>query len=138
MIEQPARRNPGGPLAGLVPPGAPPELRARVLAASRAALLTAARTARPRGAFSGAVVRFASRGRPPSSSSSPRTSPSGRMRGRRWRPALLALGDADAELAAVGRLPRLDRDARPSPPARRRATQAAQAHPDRKPEENRT
>ena len=35
------RETPANPLAGLSPPGAPPGLRARVLAASRAALLTA-------------------------------------------------------------------------------------------------
>ena len=110
------RGTPADPLAGLAPPGAPPELRARVLAASRAALLAEPEPrdrwktlweSRPlRLAWAAsfllllaghAVLVHPSRPRPEAAT----------------LPLSRSVSEADAELAAIGHLPRLDPDAQP-------------------------
>lgn len=109
------RGAPADPLAGLVPPGAPPELKARVLAASRAALL--AGPGRPdrwsllwesrplRLAWAASLLLLLAShaalvrpGRLPVEAAA--------------LPVSRSVNEADAELAAIGRLRRLDPDAR--------------------------
>lgn len=111
------RTPPPAPLAGLAPPAAPPELREKVLAAARAALLEPppspdawsrlweSRVARL--AWAAAVLLLLGGHALVSRSHEDRTP----------APTSTALADAtrstDAEIAAIGRLPRLDLDARP-------------------------
>lgn len=109
------RPAPADPLAGFAPPGAPPELKARVLAASRAALLDGP-VSRDRWALlwenrplrlawaaslllllAGHAVLLAP-GRPQGEAAA--------------LPLSRSVSGADAELAAIGRLPRLDPEAR--------------------------
>ncbi len=104
------------PLEGLAPPGAPPELRIRVLAASRAALLAEPeprdrwRTiweSRPfrlawAASFFLLVAGHAVLVRP----SRPRIEAAA-------LPLSRSVSEADAELAAIGHLPRLDPEVRP-------------------------
>ena len=120
------RLDPSNPLAGLAPPAAPPELREKVLAAARAALLEPPR--RPdvwarlwesraaRLAWAASVLLLLG-----GHALVPRP--------HAGRPAALAARGADAEIAAIGRLPRLDLDARPlraeaGPPAPHRVPPA--------------
>jgi hypothetical protein len=107
---------PVDPLAGLAPPGAPPELRGRVLAASRAAFRAGpARpdrwsllwTSRPlRLAWAASFLLLLAghavlvRPNDPLAEAAP-------------RPLSRSVSEADAELAAIGRLPPLDPDAQP-------------------------
>ncbi|MBI5441313.1 MAG: hypothetical protein HY900_08900 [Deltaproteobacteria bacterium] len=103
------------PLAGLTPPGAPPELKARVLATSRAALLAAPAppdrwsllwASRPlRLAWAATVLLLVAGHIALVRPSHPREESAA-------VPLLRAASEADAELAAIGRLPRLDPDAR--------------------------
>lgn len=121
-----AQIDPPDPLAGLSPPSAPPELKARVLAATRSALreppppvdlLNRIWESRPlRLAWAASVLLLlAGHALVPRSPAAPPVTPP---------PAAVArsAGGAEAELAAIGRLPRLDLDARPlraevAPPA---------------------
>jgi hypothetical protein len=103
------------PLTGLVPPGAPPELKARVLAASRAALL--AGPARPdrwsllwesrplRLVWAASVLLLLAGHAVLVGPDRPRAEAAA-LPLSRW------VNEADDELAAIGRLPRLDPDAR--------------------------
>jgi len=104
------RLDPSNPLAGLAPPAAPPELREKVLAAARAALLEPPR--RP-----DAWARlWESRAARLAWAASVLLLLGGHAlvpRPHAGRPAALAARGADAEIAAIGRLPRLDLDARP-------------------------
>ncbi len=104
------------PLEGLAPPGAPPELRARVLAASRAALLAEPEPrdrwktvweSRPfRLAWAASFLLLLA--------GHAVLVPSGRPQGQAATPSVpRSASEADAELAAIGHLPRLDPDARP-------------------------
>lgn len=107
------RIDPPGPLAGLSPPAPPPELRARVLDAARAALLEPPPPADPwsrvwesrslRVAWAASVLLLLA-----GHALVPRVRPAA-------PPAVLARSGqaAEAEVAAIGRLPRLDVDARP-------------------------
>lgn len=113
MNEKPAPTS--DPLSGLVPPGPPPELRSRVLAASRAALFAAPRrpdrwsllwASRPlRLAWTACVLLLLAGhallvgpGRPKHEATA--------------RPPSRSEREAETELAAIARLPRLDPDAR--------------------------
>lgn len=109
------RGTPADPLAGFAPPPAPPELRARVLAASRAALL--AGPARPdrwsllwesrplRLAWAASLLLLlAGHALLVGPGSSPVEAAA--------LPLSRSVSGADAELAAIGRLPRLDPDVR--------------------------
>lgn len=110
------RRTPADPLTGLVPPGAPPELKARVLAASRAALL--ARPERPdrwnllwesrplRLAWAASLLLLLAGHAVLVGPDRPRAEAAA-------LPLSRSASGADDELAAIGRLPRLDPDARP-------------------------
>lgn len=120
------RLDPSNPLAGLAPPAAPPELREKVLAAARAALLEPPR--RP-----DAWARlWESRAARLAWAASVLLLLGGHAlvpRPHAGRPAALAARGADAEIAAIGRLPRLDLDARPlraeaGPPATHRVPPA--------------
>jgi hypothetical protein len=129
------------PLAGLAPPGAPPDLRARVLAASRAALLAA--PARPdlwtllwvsrplRLAWAASLLLLLAGHVVLVRPSRPRIEAA-------TLPPSRSVSEAEAELAAIGRLPRLDPDARSlrsgpaEPPSPSRPPEPG------KPEENRT
>ena len=121
--------DPPDPLAGLTPSAAPPELKARVLAATRAALLEPPLPVdlfsrvwenRPlRLAWAASVLLLlGGHALVPRSQAAPPVTPP---------PAALARSarGAEAELAAIGRLPRLDLDARPL-----RAEAAPRALPD--------
>jgi hypothetical protein len=139
--ETDSARTSANPLEGLAPPGAPPELKARVLAASRAALRT--EPARPdrwsllwanrplRLAWAASILlllaghvvlvrpnhpQIEAAARPPSRSAS----------------------EADAELAAIGRLPRLDPDARSLRTGPVEPHRPSSPPEPRKPKENRT
>ena len=110
------RGTPADPLAKLAPPGAPPELRARVLAASCAALLAEPEPcdrwktlweSRPfRLAWAASFLLLLAghavlvRPRPPRTEAAA-------------LPLSQSVSEADAELAAIGHLPPLDPDARP-------------------------
>jgi len=107
---------PADPLAGLAPPGAPPGLKARVLVAARAALRAEPErpdrwsllwSSRPlRLAWAASFLLLLA-------GHAVLVRPS-RPQGQAAAPALPRPGnEADDELAAVGRLPRLDPDARP-------------------------
>lgn len=110
------RGAPADPLAGLVPPGAPPELKARVLAASRAALL--AGPGRPdrwsllwesrplRLAWVASLLLLLA-------GHAVLVGPDRPGAGAAALPLSRWASGADDELAAIGRLPRLDPDARP-------------------------
>ena len=129
------------PLEGLAPPGAPPELRARVLAASRAALLaepeprdrwTLLWTSRPlRLAWAASFLLLIA--------GHAALAPSGRPQGQAATPSLSRpVSEADAELAAIGHLPRLDPDARPLGGNPVRPSQPSLPPESEQPEENRT
>lgn len=110
------RGTPADPLAGLAPPGAPPELRVRVLAASRAALLAEPEPrdrwktiweSRPlRLAWAASFLLLLG-------GHAVLVRPSHSRTERATLPLSRSVREADAELAAIGRLPRLDPDARP-------------------------
>lgn len=110
------RGTPADPLAGLAPPEAPPELRARVLAASRAALLAEPEPrdrwktvwdSRPlRLAWAASLLLLVAGHAVLVRPSRPRTEAAA-------LPLSRSVGEADAELAAIGHLPPLDPDARP-------------------------
>ena len=125
------RLEPPTPLAGLAPPAAPPELREKVLAAARTALLEPprrpdawarlweSRAARLAWAASVLLLLGGHALVPRPHAGRPAAPP----------PAALAARGADAEIAAIGRLPRLDLDARPlraeaGPPAPHRVPPA--------------
>jgi len=104
------------PLEGLAPPGAPPELKIRVLAASRVALLAEPEPrdhwktiweSRPlRLAWAASFLLLIA--------GHAVLAPSGRPQGQAATPSVSRpVSEADAELAAIGHLPRLDPDARP-------------------------
>jgi len=142
MIRKPGNPgSPADPLAGLAPPGAPPELKAKVLAASRAALLTApARpdrwsllwTSRPlRLAWAASLLLLLAGHVVLVRPNHPRAEAAA-------RPLSRSVSDADAELAAIGRLPRLDPDARSLRAGTAEPSRPSSPPEPRKPEENRT
>jgi hypothetical protein len=104
------------PLADLAPPGAPPELKARVLAVSRAALLAGPEPRdRWRALWDSTPLRLAW-------AASLFLLLAGHavlVRPNRLRteaaisPPSASVSEADAEVAAIGHLPSLDPDARP-------------------------
>jgi hypothetical protein len=123
------RGTPADPLEGLAPPGAPPELRARVLEASRAALLAGPA---PRDRWS---LLFASRPLRLAWAASVLLLLAGHALLVRPAPPRT---DAAAELAAIRSLPRIDPDARSlgaSPDAPGRPAPPPRHDP---PKENRT
>jgi len=109
------RGTPSDPLRGLVPAGAPPELKARVLAASRAALLAGPAPRDPwtrlwesgplRLAWAASVLLLLAahallvRPAPPPIAAAAAPAPRG-------------ASGTDSELAAIARLPQIDPDAR--------------------------
>lgn len=110
------RRTPADPLTGFVPPGAPPELKARVLTASRAAFL--AGPGRPdrwsllwesrplRLAWAATLLLLLAGHAVLVGPDRPRAESAA-------VPLSLSASGADDELVAIGRLPRLDPDAQP-------------------------
>ena len=135
------RGTPADPLAGLAPPGAPPELKARVLAASLKALLSApARpdrwsllwTSRPlRLAWAASLLLLLAGHAVLVRPSRPRAETAA-------LPLSHTVSEADAELAAIGRLPRLDPDARPLGAGPDGPTRPALSPRHEPPKENRT
>ena len=129
------------PLAGLAPPGAPPELKERVLAASRAALLSA--PARPdrwnllwesrplRLAWAASVLLLLAGHIVVVRPSRPKDETAA-------VPLSRAAGEADAELAAISCLPRLDPDALPIGAGPDRPSQPSLPPEPEQPKENRT
>ena len=129
------------PLGGLAPPGAPPELRARVLAASRVALR--AEPSRPdrwsllwasrplRLAWAASVLLLLAGHAVLVRPSHPRIEAAA-------LPLSRSVSDADTELAAIGRLPRLDPDARSLRAGPAETPRPSSPPESRKPEENRT
>jgi hypothetical protein len=129
------------PLTGLAPPGVPPELKARVLAASRAALL--AEPSRPdrwsvlwasrplRLAWAASVLLLLAGHAVLVRPDSPQNQAAAPAVSR-------SVNEADAELAAIGHLPRLDPDARPLGASPVRPSQHSLPPEPEQPEENRT